>query len=357
MRAQESPAIVVFTRGRPLLVRRIVRYHHDYPGQLIVVDGSEAPVDGIRMPPGGEYLHRPGMSVHGRICEGINRVEAAACALSADDDYQVHSGLAACGRAISDDPRVACAAGTAVYFVPGVRSPAAAVADGAVERFLEMPRAGDPPGRFGTFISHGPQAFYACFRTAVARRVADFLVDLPDEDGLVGEQLWGPLASLFGETVLLDQLQLCRRRAHRDYTRYLAPFRRLDDVANWHGFGRFGGRLRALAVEAGADGIGADRVIEAWRDFAAATARGRRNWRRRRFPVHDRTRRILRNLASNFGVMIDPRAWVDPHARDMTRDRASRILLRSRAYPWSDVRARDEYERVIAFDAQAPARA
>jgi len=309
------------------------------------------------MPPGGEYLHRPGMSVHGRICEGINRVEAAACALSADDDYQVHSGLAACGRAISADPRVACAAGTVVYFVPGPRSPAAAIADGAVERLLEMPPAGDPPGRFCTFISHGPQAFYACFRTSVARRVAHLLVDLPDEDGLVGEQLWGPLASLFGESVLLDQLQLCRRRAHRDYTRYLAPFRRLDDIAAWRGFGRFGGRLRELAIEAGADSIGADRVIEAWRDFAAATVRGRRNWRRRRFPAHDRMRRTLRNLASNVGVMVNPRAWVDPQEREITLDRVSRILLRSRAYPWGDERARGEYERVIAFDAQAPAHA
>ena len=58
---------MVFTRGRPASVRRLARYYDGYPGQLVVVDGSPEPADGLRMPARGEYLHRPGASVYGRM--------------------------------------------------------------------------------------------------------------------------------------------------------------------------------------------------------------------------------------------------------------------------------------------------
>ena len=71
MAAADAPSIVVFTRGRPAFVHRLARYYGDYPGQLVVVDGSAGAVAGLRMPARGEYLHRPGMSVHGRIATYI----------------------------------------------------------------------------------------------------------------------------------------------------------------------------------------------------------------------------------------------------------------------------------------------
>jgi glycosyltransferase domain-containing protein len=355
MAAADAPSIVVFTRGRPAFVHRLARYYGDYPGQLVVVDGSVDPVTGLRMPARGEYLHRPGMSVHGRIAEGMSRVTAPACSLAADDDYQVHSGLIACGRAIDADPGIACAAGTVVYFAQGERAPGRAIADSAVERILELPVAGGPAGRFRDFISLGPQVLYACVRTSVARRLADALADLPDEDGLVGEQLWGAIPALFGRTRFVDRLQLCRRRADRDYGDYLAPFKALGDIAEWHGFGRFGDRFRALAREAGADAAGADAVIDAWREFAAETARGQRAWRDRTFPAAVRARRVLRNAMSAVGVAASPRAWVDASARSIARNAAARVALRSRAYPWSDADARAEYERIMAFDERSAA--
>jgi hypothetical protein len=40
MRVGEAPSVVVFTRGRPGFVHRLTRYYAEYPGRLIVVDGS-----------------------------------------------------------------------------------------------------------------------------------------------------------------------------------------------------------------------------------------------------------------------------------------------------------------------------
>ena len=355
MAGADAPSIVVFTRGRPAFVHRLARYYADYPGQLVVVDGSPSAVDGLRMPAGGEYLHRPGMRVHERIAEGMAHVTAASCTLAADDDYQVHSGLIECGRAIAADRGVVCAAGTVVYFAAGERSPDRAIADGAVERILELPPDASPAARFRSFLSLGPQVLYACFRTSEMRRMADALADLSDEDGLLGEQMWGAIPALYGRTRLVHRLQLCRRRAYRDYSDYLAAFKALPDVAEWARFEEFRARFRALAAEAGADRAGGDEVIAAWRDFAAATARGDRNWRDRRFPAAVRARRILRNAASAVGVAASPRAWADPTARAIVRNAAARRLLRSRAYPWCDPAARAEFERIMDFDARSAA--
>ena len=355
MAGADAPSIVVFTRGRPAFVHRLARYYADYPGQLVVVDGSPSAVDGLHMPAGGEYLHRPGMRVHERIAEGMARVTAASCTLAADDDYQVHSGLIECGRAIAADRGVVCAAGTVVYFAAGERSPDRAIADGAVERILELPPDASPAARFRSFLSLGPQVLYACFRTSEMRRMADALADLSDEDGLLGEQMWGAIPALYGRTRLVHRLQLCRRRAYRDYSDYLAAFKALPDVAEWARFEEFCARFRALAAEAGADRAGGDEVIAAWRDFAAATARGDRNWRDRRFPAAVRARRILRNAASAVGVAASPRAWADPTARAIVRNAAARRLLRSRAYPWCDPAARAEFERIMDFDARSAA--
>ena len=355
MAGADAPSIVVFTRGRPAFVHRLARYYADYPGQLVVVDGSPSAVDGLHMPAGGEYLHRPGMRVHERIAEGMARVTAASCTLAADDDYQVHSGLIECGRAIAADRGVVCAAGTVVYFAAGERSPDRAIADGAVERILELPPDASPAARFRSFLSLGPQVLYACFRTSEMRRMADALADLSDEDGLLGEQMWGAIPALYGRTRLVHRLQLCRRRAYRDYSDYLAAFKALPDVAEWARFEEFRARFRALAAEAGADRAGGDEVIAAWRDFAAATARGDRNWRDRRFPAAVRARRILRNAASAVGVAASPRAWADPTARAIVRNAAARRLLRSRAYPWCDPAARAEFERIMDFDARSAA--
>lgn len=346
------PSIVVFSRGRAEFLRRLGRFHAGYPGQLIIVDGSERPVRGISLPVHGEYLHRPGMSVHGRIAEGMDRVRSTSCALSADDDYQLHAGLLACGRAIESDPSLSCAAGTVAYFVSGSSSPGRAIADAAVERILELPDASDALARFRAFVFLGPQVLYACFRTSVVRRVARAFEDLPDEDGLVGEQLWGALPALFGRTQFLHRLQLCRRRAARDYSGYLAPFRALDDISDWRSFDRYATRIRALAMEAGADEAGADAVIETWREFAAETSRGRSSWKSRRFPAAVRVRRVLRNVLSAVGVVASPHAWMDPVARGITRNAAVRPLLRSRAYPWADVSARQEFLLAMSFDSR-----
>jgi hypothetical protein len=74
---RRAPAIVIFTRNRPNLLRRQARFHAEYPGQMIVVDASEQPIDDLRLPPGGAFLHRPGMSMYGRIEAGVAAVLAA----------------------------------------------------------------------------------------------------------------------------------------------------------------------------------------------------------------------------------------------------------------------------------------
>jgi glycosyltransferase domain-containing protein len=347
-----NPSIVVFSRGRPGHLRRLFSYHAVYPGQLVVLDGSAVPLEPVSMPGNVEYHHMPGAPIYRRIAEGLSRVTASTCVLSADDDYVVHDGLRACGRAIDSDPGISCAAGTVVYHSGGRRSPQDAIADGAIERILEVPCLPDPARRFDAVISTGPHVLYACMRTSVALRVAATLADLADEDGLVGEQLWGPLASLFGRVAFVDRLQLCRRKAQRDYSDYLAAFRALDDVAEWSRFSEFSSRFRRLAIEAGADAPGADAVIESWRAYASSTSRGERAWARRRLPASVRARRIARNLLSNVGMVTSPRAWVDPDVRVVARNRSVRITLRGSAYPWSDPVARADYERIMAFDAQ-----
>lgn len=357
MHRAQHPDIVVFTYGRPESVRRLADFYVAYPGRLIVVDGSPAAVGGLRMPPRGEYLHRPGRTVHQRIAEGLSVARSPSCALAADDDYHVADGLLACAQAIESDPGIACAAGTAVYFTPTDRSMGRAVADCAVERILAMESRSTGADRFKVAIASGPQAYYACMRTSVARRVGDALSGLPDADGLVGEQLWNALPALFGSHRLVDRLQLVRRMANRDYTGYLAPFVALDDIAEWHGFRTFCQSLRAIAAEAGLGPSGEAEVIAAWRDFAAETGRGRRSWKQRRLSAAVRLNRSFRNLLTSLGVAADPRAWRDPIARNVARGRASRVALRCRSYPWSDPDARAEFERVMAFDAQAAARA
>lgn len=350
-----TPSIVVFSRGRPERLRRLFSYHAGYPGQLIVLDGSADRLEPASIPRNAEYHHMPDAPIYRRVAEGLSRVIASTCVLSADDDYVVHDGLRACGRAIDSDPGISCAAGTVVYFTEDRRSPRDAIADGAIERVLEVPSFPEPAGRFGAVISAGPHVLYACMRTSVALRVSAALADLSDEDGLVGEQLWGPLASLFGRVAFVDRLQLCRRKAQRDYSDYLAAFRALDDVAEWSRFGEFSSRFRRMAIEAGADAPGADAVIESWRAYASSTSRGERAWNRRWLPPAVRARRIARNLLSNAGVAASPRAWVDRDVRAVARNRPARITLRATAYPWSDPGARADYERIMAFDAQGAA--
>jgi glycosyltransferase domain-containing protein len=352
------PSIVIFTYRRHPLVRRIAEYYGGYEGELIVVDGSPEPIEGLRLPARGQYLHRPGMSGYARIHEGIMRVTAPTCALAADDDFQSPACLRASAAAIEGDPSVVCAAGTTVYFADGRRSVRDAVPDGAVERILSVPADAPPLERFRRTIACAPQVYFACIRTAVARKVSGFLADLPDEGGLVGEQLWTSLPALFGRTVLVPRLQMCRRIGFRDYSGYLQPFRRLEDLADWPHYGTYGRRLAELAGDAGLGAEDAERVVASWREFAAATALGERA-RRAAQPsdAGSRIRRTARNLLQSAGVAVTPAAWRDRLERTICRGRAMRPVLRSRAYPWSDDSARAEFERIMAFDAHHAERA
>jgi len=351
--ADHVPAIVMFSRGRPQRLLRQFAYHAGYAGRLIVVDGSDDALPSARVPADVEYHHLPGATIYRRVAEGISRVDSESCCLAADDDYVVHAGLVECGRAIQADAQVSCAAGTIVYFVTGECSVARAVADGAVERLFDLPEEPQPAARFRSFIRLEPQIFYACLRTSTARHVAGAVADLTDGEALVGEQLWNALPSLFGHVRMVPRLQVCRRREDRDYGWYLAPFRSIEDIAEWQRFPSMSDRLRAMARDAGADGPGVDDVVEAWREFAAATGRGRRNWRKRRLGWRARARRIARNVLSAAGVAVTPSAWFDGVAQRIAADVASRPMLRARAYPWCDPVAQADYERVMAFDAQA----
>jgi glycosyltransferase domain-containing protein len=351
------PSIVVITYRRHAAVRRLMSFYADYPGQLVVVDGSPESMADPPVRPGDLYLPMPGAPGYRRIAEGIARVSAETCALGADDDFHVADGLRECARAMASRSEVACVAGTAVYFEPGERSPDRAMADCAVERILDVEDTADPGRRFASVISVGPQVFYSCMRTSVARAVSSALAGLPDRDGLVGEQLWSALPSLFGRVTMVERLQLCRSVGRRDYTGYLAPFGRLSDIAEWESYPMMCERVLALARDAGLDPVRAEAVVGSWRQFAAQTARGRRSWNARKFPLGQSIRRAARNLSSNLGVAARPSAWFDEATRNTVRKSAGRGFLRSSAYPWADQVARREFCRVMAFDAQSAAQA
>jgi hypothetical protein len=356
MKEAAWPSIVIFTYCRHPLVRRIAEYYGGYEGELIVVDGSPEPIGGLRLPARGQYVHRPGMSGYARIHEGIMRVTVPTCALAADDDFQSPGCLHACAAAVLSDPAVASATGTTVYFADGRRSVRDAVPDGAVERILAVPGSAPPVERFRRTIVCAPQVYFACIRTTVARKVSGFLADLPDEGGLVGEQLWTSLPALFGRSELVPRLQMCRRMGFRDYSGYLHPFKRLEDLAAWPHYGVYRQRLEEFARDAGLNSDDALRVAASWREFAAATALGERA-RRAAQPsdARSRIRRTARNLLQSAGVAASPSAWRDRLERTICRGRAMRPVLRSRAYPWSDPAARAEFDRIMAFDAQSSA--
>jgi hypothetical protein len=353
MDSGKHPSIVIITYGRPAAVRSVVRFYADYPGQVVVVDGSPEPMRGFAVREGDLYLPMPGETVSRRISEGIAAVAADTCALAADDDYHVADSLLECSQTILARGDVACAAGTAVYFEAGERSPGRSVADCAVERILSVEDTADAARRFASVISLWPQVFYACMRTSVARKVSSALAWIPDGHGLVGEQLWCALPSLFGRLELVQRLQLCRSVGRRDLSAYSAPFRRLADISEWDGYARMCERVVAVAHDAGLDEASSERVVGAWREFASQTERGRRSWDARRFPLGHSLRRTARNLSSNLGVAANPKAWFHAPTRNIVRKTAGRGFLRSRAYPWADPAARHEFCRVMAFDAQA----
>lgn len=350
MGAVPSPSIVMFTYGRPSNVRRLSDYYRDYPGQLIIMDGSRDPVAGLSMPVGGQYHHRPGARPIQRVAEGLSYVTAPTCALSADDDFHSFVGLRRCAEAIAGGSGIACAAGTAIYFETSGNAVEGSVADSAVERLLHVDAAPDGARRFRSMLEASPQVFYSCLRTGVAQRVARMLEPIAFEDALVGEQLWMALPSLFGRCVFIDTLQLVRRWGAVDYSGYVASFRGLEDIAHWPGFAALAVEVRKMAAEAGADVSAAEAVIDAWRDFAAETTRGRRNRRSRRMPATVRTRRLIQNALVNMAVAASPRAWRNPHFRRVIRGHAQRWTLHARSYPWSDPLARTEFERIMAFD-------
>lgn len=349
------PSIVVITYRRHAAVRGLMRFYADYPGQVVVVDGSPEPMPDPPVRAGDLYLPMPGAAGYRRIAEGIARACADTCALAADDDYHVADALLECSCSILGSADVACAAGTAVYFEPGERSPDRAMADSAVERILSVEDTSDPACRFASVMSLAPQVFYSCMRTSVARRVSAALADIPDEHGLVGEQLWSTLPCMFGRMMMVHRLQLCRSVGLRDYSGYLAPFARLDDISEWDGYPRMHRAVTALALEAGLGAAGAEAVVGCWREFASQTSRGRRSWDARRFPPGESLRRAVRNLSSNLGVAVNPRAWFHAPTRNIVRKSAGRRFLRSRAYPWADPVARRDFCRVMASDAQSPA--
>lgn len=355
MESVACPSIVVITYRRHAAVRRLMRFYSDYPGQIVIVDGSPESMADPPVRGGDLYLSMPESPGYRRIAEGIARASADACALGADDDYHVADGLRECARTLASRPEVACVAGTAVYFEPGERSPDRAMADCAVERVLDIDDGPDPGRRFASAISLGPQVFYSCMRTSVARAVSSALSGLPDSDGLVGEQLWNALPSLFGRVAMVERLQLCRSVGRRDYTEYLAPFAALDDIAEWESYPSMRERILALARDAGLDRMRSEAVVDCWRQFAAQTARGRRSWNARKFPLLHSMRRVARNLSSNLGVAVSPIAWFDEATRNIVRKSAAARLLRSSAYPWADPDARRAFCRVMDFDAQPTA--
>lgn len=350
MQNLRPPAIVVFTRHRPWLVRRISVFHAAYPGELIIVDGSPDPVADLRLPANGVYLHRPGSGICRRIADGIGQVRARACALSADDDYMLHDGLAACGHALDQDPGLVCATGTVAYFRTGAASGKRAMADHAVERALDLRGDGTPADRFLEAAIVAPSLFYACFRTSAAIRVAQLLGDVADDSALVGEQLRVLLPSVLGRTRMIDRLMLCRRKVPTDYSANAARFRAMDDIAEWQGFRALRARLLDLARETGAGVEEGEGIVETWRRFAAETARGRRSRAAARFPAGATMRRRLRGLFGGLRIAFDPAAWRDRERRSQARDAAGRPLLRCSAYPWRDPRARAEFEGVMRFD-------
>lgn len=348
MQDPSLPAIVVFSRNRPLLLRRLAVFHAAYEGELIIVDGSADPVGDLRLPPNGVYLHRPGMSIGRRIAEGVGRVRSPFCALSADDDYMLHRGLAACGRALEEDPGLVCATGTVAYFWSGVAAPDRAIADEAVERAMNLRGQGDASDRFLEAAMAAPSLFYSCLRTSASMRVARLLADVPDDSGLVAEQLRVLLPSVLGRTRMIDQLMLCRRKVLvKNASRYKVAFRAMGDISEWEGFDATRAQILELAVETGAGVEAGERIVETWRRFAAGTKRGRMG---RKQAKAASGMAMLRGLLRGFRVASDPRLWRDLERRSQARDAVTRVLLRCSAYPWRDPLARAEFERTMQFD-------
>jgi hypothetical protein len=349
---RRAPAIVIFTRNRPNLLRRQARFHAEYPGQMIVVDASEQPIDDLRLPPGGAYLHRPGMSMYGRIEAGVAAVESLSCLLCADDDYALPDALLRCGEAIAEDPEVAYATGTTVHFHPGDPSPDRAIPGDISEILLELRGSETPLERFRLLLSRGVfhGLFYGCIRTTVARQVGSVVGRVADEDGLVAEQSWPLLPSLFGKMVMVDRLLLCRRIHDRNYAPMDAHMGSFDDIAEWRGFGEMRDRLERLAANAGLDADATAAVIDSWREFGAATGRGRRSERRMRAALPALLRRRVLGVLKDVHVGLSPRAWFDKRERAIVRSAALRATFKCGSYPWSDATAGSQYERLLRFD-------
>lgn len=349
---EHAPAIIIFTRNRHYLVERQARFHADYPGQLIVVDATEQPAAGLRMPPRGLYLHRPGMSVMGRIATGVSAVESSSCLLCADDDYALPDALRRCGDAIAADPGVSYATGTTVHFHPGEPSPDRALPGDISEVLRELTGAETPNGRFRLLMSrnvfHG--LYYGCIRTEVAMRVSKALSGVADEDGLIAEQLWPLLPVLFGRAIQVDRLLMCRRIHDRNYSAMAAHMASFDDLADWQGFGELRARLEQLAAQAGLDASSTAGVVESWRDFGAGTGRGKRCQRSVRLALSSIWGRRWRGLLKDVRVGLTPRAWFDARERAIVRNAALRMTFKCRAYPWDDADARAAYEQVMGFD-------
>ena len=109
--------VVVLTRNRPAYLLEVIKYWSRWPVTLLVLDGSDHPVEAASLYAGeARLILHSEISTSGRFGFAASRLNTPFACLHSDDDFTLARGAAQTIRWIKDNPEISCVASDVFMF-------------------------------------------------------------------------------------------------------------------------------------------------------------------------------------------------------------------------------------------------
>ena len=113
----EELTIVIFSRNRPIDLRRTMDYWSRWPVTLLVLDGSDLPLDVLGTRYGAAAVEAfSAVSMNARFEYAAANIHSSFACLHTDDDYLLARSVASALRALTTRPQLSCIASDGQFF-------------------------------------------------------------------------------------------------------------------------------------------------------------------------------------------------------------------------------------------------
>ena len=109
--------VVILTRNRPGYLQGVVKYWASWPVSLIVLDGSDRPVDELLLDAGeANLIGYSAVPINDRLNFAASRIDTPFACLHSDDDFTLARGAAKAIAWLQANPEITCVASDVLLF-------------------------------------------------------------------------------------------------------------------------------------------------------------------------------------------------------------------------------------------------